>query len=99
MALGAKIYFFDQMIPHATGEIELSRKGMGLYNGLQLFPRAAERLQTADKIEMALLARRITDPCLLLNQTSELEWNADRLANVSGVRIVREDGEPAEWNA
>ncbi len=98
MALGEKVYFFNQRIPHATGEIELSRRGKGLFINLQLFPRADERLKTDDRIEMALLAQRVAEPCLLLNQASELEWDGERLMNFSGVRVLQKDGEVVEWN-
>jgi hypothetical protein len=97
MALGERVYFFNQMIPHATGEMELSRRGKGLYTNLQLFPRADERLKVNDRIEMALLAQRVAEPCLLLDSASELEWDGERLTNCAGVRILQEDGVVVEW--
>ena len=97
MALGERVYFFNQMIPHATGEVELSRRGKGLYTNLQLFPRADERLKINDRIEMALLAQRIAEPCLLLDHSSELEWDNERLTNCAGVRVLQEDGLVVEW--
>jgi hypothetical protein len=97
MALGERVYFFNQMIPHATGEMELSRRGKGLYTNLQLFPRADERLKVNDRIEMALLAQRVAEPCLLLDHASELEWDGERLVNCAGVRFLQEDGVVVEW--
>lgn len=97
MALGRQVYFFHQFIPHVTGEIELSRKGMGWFEGIQLFPRSAERLKLNDPVEMALLGRRVPDPCLLMTDSSELEWVGSKLIRVEGVKTILPRGQVLGW--
>lgn len=97
MALGERVYFYDHFIPHAQREVELSRQGMALYRGLQLFPRAAERLNLADPCELAILAQRLPNRCLLLDQHSEIMWSANGDLSVAHVRMIDAQGEILEW--
>lgn len=98
MALGERVYFYDQFLPHTKREIELSRRGMELFTGVQLFPRANERLRVQDPRELGLLARRLTGQCLLLDERSEIGWSVDGLLYANHVRCVDEVGETREWN-
>jgi hypothetical protein len=97
MALGERVFFYDHFIPHAKKEVELSRQGMRLFSGLQVFPRAAERLNLQDQSELAILARRIETPCLLLEPNSEIQWSTAGNLSASGVRVADANGEIQDW--
>jgi hypothetical protein len=97
MALGDQVCFYHHFIPHADGQVELSRYGMRWFSGLQLFPRARDRLDWSDRVELALLSRRIKGRCLLLDRDSELEWSSSRLTRASGVRALTSEGLIEEW--
>ena len=97
MALGERVYFYDHFIPHAQREVELSRQGLALYRGLQLFPRADERLNLQDPCELAILAQRLPSRCLLLDQHSEVAWTAAGELSVAQVRMIDDQGEVQEW--
>ncbi|MBL8891887.1 MAG: hypothetical protein JNL67_18065 [Planctomycetaceae bacterium] len=97
MALGECVYFYDHFLPHTKREIELSRRGMGLFTGVQVFPRANQRLSLHDSCELGLLARRLKCQCLLLDERSEIGWSADGHPYANHVRYVDENGEVQEW--
>ena len=97
MVLGQRVVFYDHFVPHAKREVELSRKGLNLFSGMQLFPRAAERLNLQDVCELTLLARRMDGECLVLDAHSQLEWTAHGRLNVENVRHVTSNGEVQEW--
>lgn len=97
MALGERVYFYDQFLPHTKREIELSRRGMGLFTGVQVFPRANQRLLVHDPRELGLLARRLTGQCLLLDERSEIGWSVAGVLYSNHVRYVNEIGETREW--
>lgn len=99
MALGERIYFYGQFLPHTKREVELSRRGMSLFTGVQLFPRATQRLQVHDPREMGLLARRMTGQCLLLNEQSEIGWTAAGEMHKAHVQSINDLGEIQEWTA
>jgi hypothetical protein len=97
MALGERVFFYDHFIPHAKKEVELSRQGLRMYVGLQVFPRAEERLNLQDHNELALLARRIEAPCLLLESNSEIRWNSDGTLQTVNVRVADANGGVKPW--
>ena len=97
MALGERVYFYDQFLPHAKREVELSRRGLGLFSGIQLFPRARQRLQLHDPCELGLLARRMTSRCLLMNERSEISWSSDNQLQATDVLTITDLGETKEW--
>lgn len=97
MALGERVYFYDQFLPHAKREVELSRRGMSLFTGAQVFPRANQRLQLHDQRELGLLARRMTGQCLLLNERSEITWSSSGEMHAANVLCVDDLGQIKEW--
>jgi hypothetical protein len=97
MALGERIYFYDHFLPHTKREVELSRRGMSLFSGAQVFPRASHRLHLDDPGELGLLARRMKSPCLLLNEQSEIAWSASGELHVANVRCLDDLGGIKEW--
>jgi hypothetical protein len=68
-----------------------------MYVGLQVFPRAEERLNLQDHNELALLARRIEAPCLLLESNSEIRWNSDGTLQTVNVRVADANGGVKPW--
>ncbi|MDP1560769.1 MAG: hypothetical protein Q8M16_05175 [Pirellulaceae bacterium] len=97
MALGERVYFYDQFLPHTKREVELSRRGMSLFTGAQVFPRANQRLQLHDQRELGLLARRMTSQCLLLNERSEINWSASGELHATDVLYADDLGQIKEW--
>ncbi len=97
MALGERVYFYDQFLPHTKREVELSRRGMCLFSGAQLFPRASQRLQLHDSLELGILSRRMKSPCLLLDEHSEMAWSENGELHAANVRYINELGETKEW--
>lgn len=98
MAMGDRLVFYHQFIPHATGDAELSRHGMKWFHSLLPFPRADERIKLDSQIEVALLARRFQpDVCLALDHDSVLEWSSSELIRSERVRQLGTDGTVSEW--
>lgn len=98
MAMGDRLVFYHQFIPHATGDAELSRHGMKWFHSLLPFPRADERIKLDSQVEVALLARRFQpDVCLALDHDSSLEWDARSLVRAVGVRELQAGGHVTEW--
>jgi hypothetical protein len=92
MALGDTVFFYDHFHPHSGQETELSRHGMRWYQGLQVFPRAEQRLHLHNPVEMALLAGRVACRSLVFSQESELEWSNKKLIHLGDVREIGTDG-------
>lgn len=92
MALGDKIIFYDHFHPHAGQETEFSRQGMKFFRGLQLFPKAQQRLDLHNPIEMALVAGRVPDRPLILDSDSEIEWTGKRMVHAQGIHEIGTDG-------
>ena len=97
MALGDRVYWYDHNAPHGKGEIEVSRRGMCWYRGVQLFPLAAERLHLSEPVEMALLANRLEATGLAMGPESRLEWDKAGQFHVRGVRCLGVDGTLEDW--
>lgn len=98
MAMAERVVFFHQHLPQATRDAEVSRRGLSWISSAVLFPRPAERLELANRTELALLARRFRgDACLLLDQDSEMEWAEQRWVRAQGVQRLTADGAVVEW--
>ncbi|MBX3418496.1 MAG: hypothetical protein KF851_12900 [Pirellulaceae bacterium] len=97
MALGEVIFFYDHFHPHSGQETELSRHGLKCYRGVQVFPRAEQRLDLHQPVEMAMLAGRIVSRSLVMDNESELEWSGKKLIHAVNVREISADGLLKEW--
>lgn len=97
MAMGEKLVFYHQFIPHGTGDAELSRHGMRWFQKMLVFPRADERLNLLNRVEVALLARRFgSDVCLALGENFRIEWDDQRMVSLQAVRQLWPDGSVGE---
>jgi hypothetical protein len=96
--LGATLVFYHQRLPHEAWDLEYSRAGWGWYRQWQLFTRPAERFDLAQRRELAVVARRVPQLCLLVPPPAELEWDPERGWQGSGIERLTLAGERESWS-
>jgi len=110
MVLGRRVVIFhDHREPRE--EFQLLENGVGLLEGLQIFPHCTDRVQTEDPANLAYLAARFDDrSCIGLNAGSVLElvpengrWRATSVGDEdvvifdhTGEKLRYPPGEPIE---
>ena len=58
MVLSSRIVLFHDDPPHGSGDPELFDRGLGLFDGMVMFPHAPQRLRLDDALRVAALAGR-----------------------------------------
>lgn len=105
MVLGRRVVIFhDHRKPRE--EFQLLENGVGLIEGLQVFPHCTDRVQTEDPANLAYLAARFTDRCCVgLNAGSVLElrptngrWHATSVGD-DDVVVFGRDGQKHRYAA
>ena len=72
---------------------ELYDIGIGVARGMVALPAAVSRLHAHDPDRLAVLARRCAPSlCVLLDPGDRLELQSGRLADLSAVGVIAEDG-------
>ena len=88
-----RLVLFHDSPPQGAGNAEVLEEGLGLCQGVVPLPHARRRLQLADPLRVALLARRFAPAAVLaLEDGGRVTWEGFALRDADGVRQLTPEG-------
>jgi hypothetical protein len=95
MALSQRIVLFHHghAAAHDGVDTEVMESGLGALPGIVFLPHSRKRLDLHDRASLQILARRFApDPCVLLDDGDQLEWDGHRWIQPEGTRTIDANG-------